>query len=194
MNLVFSAALELQTFFQEKSWAFCFIGGVALQRWGEPRQTVDVDVTVVTGFGGEEAFVDPLLARFQGRRPDAREFALRHRVLLLVNGRGIGLDVALGGLPFEMSAVERGSGFPIHPGQTLFTCSAEDLIVHKCFASRPQDWVDVENVLVKQQDRLNLAQIRSELKPLIELKQEPEIMVRLDQMISRVARRNRCPG
>jgi len=124
MNAVFSAALELQSFCRQQSWRFCFIGGVALQRWGEPRQTVDVDVTLLTGFGDEESFVDLLLARFAGRRSDAREFALRHRVLLLQNAAGVGLDVALGGLPFEADAVERGSEFVIGDGQSIFTCSA----------------------------------------------------------------------
>ena len=30
------------------------MGGVALQRWGEPRLTQDVDLTLLTGFGDEE--------------------------------------------------------------------------------------------------------------------------------------------
>jgi hypothetical protein len=188
MNAVYSAALELQSFCRERNWRFCFIGGVALQRWGEPRQTVDVDVTLLTGFGEEESFVDPLLSRFVGRRSDAREFALQHRVLLLENAAGVGLDVALGGLPFEAGSVERASAFSIGDGQSLFTCSAEDLIVHKCFANRGQDWVDVENILVRQQGRLDVRLIRTELAPLVELKQEPAIAERLDALISRIER------
>ena len=54
MNPVFEAALEVQRFLQERHWRFCIIGGVALQRWGEPRATVDVDLTLLTGFGEEE--------------------------------------------------------------------------------------------------------------------------------------------
>lgn len=48
---------------------------------GEPRLTIDVDMTVLTGFGREEALVDLLLSNYAGRRADARTFALRHRVL-----------------------------------------------------------------------------------------------------------------
>jgi hypothetical protein len=189
MNNVFSAALELQSFCQERNWRFCFIGGIALQRWGEPRQTVDVDITLLTGFGAEESFVDPLLARFAGRRSDARDFALQHRVLLLQNAAGVGLDVALGGLPFEADAVERGSAFAIGDGNSIFTCSAEDLVVHKCFANRGQDWVDVENILVRQRGHVDLKLVRAELAPLVELKQEPGIIERLEGLISRVGRR-----
>ena len=51
-----------------------------MPRWGEPRTTADADLTLLTGFGGEERFVDAILASFQSRRDDARELALTRRV------------------------------------------------------------------------------------------------------------------
>ena len=188
MNLVFTAAVELQTFCQRQGWRFCLIGGVALQRWGEPRQTVDVDITLLTGFGGEENFIRPLLERFRPRRPDAAGFALRNRVLLVENAEGVGLDIALGGLPFEARTIERASPYDIGGGHKLITCSAEDLVVHKGFACRDQDWVDVRNVLEKQRGKLKLAQIYEELTPLAELKEQPEIVDRLRNLIAKVER------
>src|SRR2546422_2006643 len=98
---VLAAAGEVQRFCQQQGWRFCFIGGVALQRWGEPRLTQDVDLTLLTGFGDEEKFVNSLLKEFIPRRPDAREFALSHRVLLIETRKGVGVDVALGAFPFE---------------------------------------------------------------------------------------------
>jgi len=35
VNEVFKAAAELQTVCESQNWKFCFIGGVALQRWGQ---------------------------------------------------------------------------------------------------------------------------------------------------------------
>ena len=32
-------------------------GGLALLRWGEPSETIHVDLTLLTGFGGEDRFV-----------------------------------------------------------------------------------------------------------------------------------------
>ena len=188
MNAVFLAALEVEEFCRSRGWKFCFIGGVALQRWGEPRQTIDVDLTLLTGFGGEEAYADALLSRFKPRRPDARAFALSRRVLLLQNEQDTGIDIAFGGLPFEAGTVERASPFQIAPDRSILTCSAEDLIVHKCFASRPQDWVDVENILVKRGARLNLPHVFTELTPLTELKGEPGIVVQLRRLIEQVNR------
>ena len=58
---VLAAAGDVQRYCQQQDWRFCFIGGVAVQRWGEPRLTQDVDLTLLTGFGDEEKFVDALL-------------------------------------------------------------------------------------------------------------------------------------
>ena len=37
MRDLFLLADEIQSFCQDRGWRFCFIGGIALQRWGEPR-------------------------------------------------------------------------------------------------------------------------------------------------------------
>ena len=49
---------------------------------GEPRETVDVDLTLLTGFGGEERFIRTLLQHFEARIENAADFALAQRVLL----------------------------------------------------------------------------------------------------------------
>jgi hypothetical protein len=181
VNDVLRSAAELQAFCLEQEWRFCFIGGLALLRWGEPRETVDADLTVLTGFGNEGPFIDRLLARFPGRIPDAREFAVQNRVLLLRSADGVGLDISLGGLPYEERVVHRSSLFAYSDQVALQTCSAEDLIVLKAFAGRGQDWVDVERVIVRQTGRLDWDSIHRELQPLAELKDAPEILDQLEQ-------------
>ena len=83
MTDLIATARDLQTFCEEQHWQFCFIGGLAVQALAEARLTNDTDMTLLTGFGGEEAYIDTLLSRYRPRRPDARAFALLHRVLLL---------------------------------------------------------------------------------------------------------------
>ncbi|MEW6367035.1 MAG: nucleotidyl transferase AbiEii/AbiGii toxin family protein [Acidobacteriota bacterium] len=181
MTEVIQAAAELQAVCEAQGWRFCFIGGLALQRWGEPRETVDADLTLLTGFGGEERFIQVLLQHFDGRIPDAARFALDRRVLLLRSRNGVGLDVALGALPFEELVVQRSSCFDYPPKVFLRTCSAEDLIVLKAFAGRGQDWVDIERVIVRQTGRLDWAYIHEQLRPLAELKGAPEILDQLER-------------
>lgn len=187
MTRLVQLAAELQSFLDSKSWKNCLIGGLVLQRWGEPRLTKDVYMTVLTGFGGEKQVVDLLLGRYAGRRPDAREFALQNRVVLIQSADGIGMDVALGALPFEEHVMDRASDFDFLPDCRLRTCSAEDSVVMKAFASRERDWLDVETVLIRQGERLNWKQIMTELKPLSELKESPDIPVRLEKLRQKVA-------
>ncbi len=183
------AAAELQSALHHRGWRYCFIGGVAVQRWGNPRFTQDIDLTLLTGFGNEEKFVDALLTELLPRRPDAREFALTRRVLLAKTPEGVEVDIALGVLPFEERTVTRASLWEVRKGVTLTTCSAEDLVVHKVFAGRDLDWGDVERVLTRQHGKLNLNQIRAELKPLLELKGAPESLDKLERLLATVERR-----
>jgi len=181
VNEVIRAAAQLQSVCEQQGWQSCLIGGLALQRWGEPRETIDVDLTLLTGFGSEVPYIRELLRQFEPRIPDAAEFALTHRVLLLRAASGVGLDVALGGLPFEEQVVARSSLFTFPPQVPLRTCSAECLIVLKAFAARPRDWLDIEGIIVRQTGHLDWPYIRRELQPLAELKEAPEIMQELER-------------
>ena len=101
MNGILDAAIEVDGRLQQADLEYCLIGGIALQRWGEPRTTLDVDVTVMTDFGDEAAVIKRILPLFQQRVADAFDFALQSRVLLLKTDQGVGIDISLGALPFE---------------------------------------------------------------------------------------------
>jgi len=193
INPIYDAAWDVQSFCLSRGWKLCFIGGVAIQRWGEPRITQDADLTLLTGFGEEDSFIGQLIERFEPRRSDAAAFARFNRVLLLQADNGIPVDIALGALEFEQNAIARSSRFQIGKRRYLITCSAEDLIVHKAFAGRPGDWQDVERILMRQRGKLNLALVWRELQPLIELKEAPEIEGQLKQLIAKVDRHKPAP-
>ncbi len=181
MTEVIRAAAELQALCEAQGWRFCVIGGLALQRWGEPRETADVDLTLLTGFGSEEHFIQLLLKHFEARIPAATEFALARRVLLLRAASGVGLDIALAALPFEESVVARSSLFAFPSNVLLRTCSAEDLIVLKAFAARTKDWLDVEGVIIRQTGKLDWSYVYRQLRPLAELKEAPDIVIELER-------------
>jgi hypothetical protein len=109
MNQLLAAALEVQSFCEDQGWQFCFIGGIAVLRWGAPRLTLDVDRTILAGFGNELPVIRALLNRFKPRIPEAESFALRNRVLLIATEAGIAIDVSLAGLPFEDQLIQHAS-------------------------------------------------------------------------------------
>lgn len=184
MNPIFAAAQEIQDFCRARKWRFCIIGGLAVQRWGEPRFTRDVDLTLLTGFGNEPAFVDELLLGFRPRLADARDFALRNRVVLLLSAEGVPIDLALGAMPFEEAAVRRATSYRVAPGAELATCGAEDLVVFKAFAGRPKDWLDIEGIVTRQGASLDAKLVWRELRPLLELKEDAETEPRLRRLLS----------
>ncbi len=123
------AAREIDGYCRRQGWRHCIIGGMALLRWGEQRMTKDVDLTLLTGFGGEERYIEALLKDFDPLVADALDFALRNRVLPVRTKAGFKADIALGGLPFEEEAVNRATDYAYADGVVLRVCSAEDLVV-----------------------------------------------------------------
>ncbi len=183
MNSLFEAGLEIQEFFNTQGWPFCFIGGLAVLRWGEPRMTVDLDVCLLCGLGNESLYIKGLLEKFKSRIEDALDFAERNRILLIVSSNGIPIDISLSGLPFEEEMIDRATSFSYAPDCKLVTATAEDIIVLKAFADRPRDWADVENIIMRQGNTLHKRYIFNKLKPLCMLKEEPEIYQKLQSML-----------
>lgn len=173
-------AVRLETFLASRGWRFCFIGGLAVLHWGEPRLTRDLDVSLWTGFGGEAPYIDALLSEYSPRIGGAREFALAWRVLLIQSQDGPGIDVSLAALPYEEMAIGRAIAVEMLPGASVRLCSPEDLIVMKMFAGRDSDLRDVRSVVVRQGPRgLDWDYIEANLSALAELKEDPSLLPRL---------------
>jgi hypothetical protein len=164
----------------------CLIGGLAVSRWGEPRATVDVDVSVLAPYGEEQAVLDTLLSAFRGRLPDARTFALSHRVVLLESGSGVKIDAALATLAFERDALARASDWAAHPALTIRTCAAEHLIVYKLVAARPRDIGDVEGIVRRQRTHLDVDVVRRWGSEFAELKEDPDLLRPFEQALLRL--------
>lgn len=98
---------------------------------------------------------------------------------------GSSIDLALGGMPFEGRIISRATMWGTPAAGEIRTCTAEDLVVLKSFASRPQDWIDVEKVIIRQGDKLDRELITEELDPLVKLKEEPEITVQLTTLFKK---------
>ena len=179
---LFREAGSLQDALSKRRWPFCFIGGIALQQWGEPRVTRDVNVSVFTGFGGEAAVVDALLDLYGPRLSDARAFALRYRVLLLRTASGVEIDVALAGLPFEAELIARAVTVEFEKGVMLRICTAEDLLVLKAFADRPQDRADVIGIARRRGTDLDWTAVAARLTPLAKAKEAPDIVRRVQEL------------
>lgn len=134
MNRQFITAWQLHTFLRTRGIPYAIIGGIAVQRWGQPRLTRDVDLTVLLQPGREEATLREIVAAFPARIEDAVAFALEHRVLPVEVPGGSEADLSLGLPGYEENVIARAVPYDLGDGHEVRLCSAEDLIIHKALA------------------------------------------------------------
>ena len=63
VNALIRAAADLQTICESHDWSYCFIGGLAVQRWGEPRSSLfrfPPDVPLRVCSAGDLLVLNPL--------------------------------------------------------------------------------------------------------------------------------------
>lgn len=180
MNTREEATWEVHTFFSELGVPYAIIGGMAVQRWGEPRFTQDVDVTVAAPPDDLEGFVRAIVARFTSRVEDAVTFARRTRVVLVRASNSCGVDISLALPGYEDEVMRRAVDYELEPGKVVRMCSAEDLIIHKAVAGRPRDVRDIEGIVYRQRDALDVAYIRLWLSEFADVLENPELLERFE--------------
>ena len=182
MNRQFETAWQLHTFLSARRIPYAIIGGLAVQRWGQPRLTRDVDLTMLLEPGREEATLREIVAAFPPRIEDAVAFALAHRVLPVDVPGGSEADLSLGLPGYEEHAVARAVPYDLGGGRQVRLCSAEDLIVHKALAGRPQDVLDIEGIVARQGKALDVAYLRRWLDELARTSDDPEVRNRFERI------------
>ena len=97
MNEQEAAAWEIHQFFRTLGLPYAVIGGMAVQWWGEPRTTQDVDLTIVAPLDQPSSvIIQQVLDRFPARIENALEFARRSRVILITASNGCPVDISMG--------------------------------------------------------------------------------------------------
>ncbi len=186
---IIEAAEQIASFLETHHIAYALIGGIAVQQWGEPRATRDVDVVVMVPQERFEAFVADAVERFRARIPDPLDFARRTRVLLLETEDGIPLDVSFGIPGYEDEVMRRKVAVSFGADTSMDVISAEDLIVHKCLAGRARDREDVAHILIRQGDALDLGYVRKWLRQFASFVEEHDVEGSFEEAVRR-ARRN----
>jgi hypothetical protein len=181
MNPQIKAALAVHEFFCERlKLNYAVIGGIALQFWGEPRFTHDLDVTVQDKLDLPE-LVRLTTEAFGSRVPDPNRFARETRMLLL-RVADVDVDVAVALRGYEDSLFARVRSIEVEPGKRLNICSAEDLIIHKALAGRPQDLADVQSIVQRQGKKLDVRYMRRWLGEFSRTLSDPAILERFRQI------------
>ena len=123
--------------------AYAIIGGIANAVWGEPRATIDVDVTVAVDDDDLPATVPAIAQNFRVPVSDPLAFVQQTRVLPLDTDDGVRIDVIFALLPFELDAIRRAKEVTI-ADRTVHVVTPEDLILMKIISERPRDVADAK--------------------------------------------------
>jgi hypothetical protein len=148
------------------------IGGLAVAAWGEPRATVDVDLTVWAEPAELDQAVTRLCQRLRCLPPEPAEFARRARVLPAMTVQGIRVDFIFGALPVERDAIGRAQTKEIG-GRPVRVAAVEDLILMKAVSERDKDLEDVRRLVRRYKDSFDRAYLEPRLKELAEALGKP---------------------
>jgi predicted nucleotidyltransferase len=162
------------------------IGGMAVIMRGVARVTRDVDATVVGGKVSTRELVEHL-AKYDvlARIDDAIEFANTRQVLLLRHEpSGVDIDISVAWLPFELEAIRASETIPI-AGTSMQVARAEDLVIYKAVAFRPQDQQDIERLITLHSKHMDLNRVRATVAEFAEAVEEPERVAELERIIER---------
>jgi len=162
------------------------IGGIAVIARGVPRLTRDIDATIAGG-GTDLSDLVTVLRRHDiaPRIEDAVQFARQNHVLLLRHTpTGIDVDLSLAWLPFELEAIAASELIPLH-GARAHVARAEDLVIYKVAAWRPQDQQDVERLLALHGEQMDLARVRAAVRELATTLEEPRRIEEFERVLAR---------
>ncbi|MGB9721834.1 MAG: nucleotidyl transferase AbiEii/AbiGii toxin family protein [bacterium] len=185
MNRQLEAIKEVHQFFTKEKIPYVLIGGIALQHWGEPRFTRDIDVTILVDLGTEEEVIKKILSAFSPRIKDALQFALKNRICLVKSRSGYEIDISLGIPGYEEIVIKRAVECQLGK-VSVKICSAEDLIIHKSVAGRARDLSDIEGIIMRQRKNLNPKYIRKWLKEFSEILEMPELIGQFESLWKKI--------
>jgi len=166
------------------------VGGVAVSLLGRPRFTQDIDaLAMIAEEDWEAALAAAPSYGLVPRINNPGEFARRTRVFLLRHVQSsIDIDVILGGLAFEQSAVDNGQTYEVG-GISLRLPRVEDLMIMKAVAHRPQDQQDIEGLLEAHPDA-DIDAVRKWVGEFAAAAAMSDILEDFDKLVARTRRRD----
>ena len=178
-----AALLEMAAALNELHFDYMLIGGLAVGLWGEPRGTLDVDLTLWVEPEQFESTLEMLAARYQLRNPRAVETARRSRVLAVRASNGIAVDLLFAAWPLEKQALGRAVVREVS-GVKVRVAPIDYLLFLKLISDRPKDLTDAEVLLRRHRNSVDLGWLRRQLASLAESTAQPDILNRFERLLN----------
>ena len=170
----------------ENDIPYMIIGGQAVLLYGSPRLTRDIDITL--GIDTDKFQAIAKLCRELGLKllpQKPADFANETKVLPAEEPKSrIRVDLIFSFTPYESQAMARAKEVLMNGYPAKFA-SCEDVIIHKMVAGRAIDVEDVNNILIKNKDLLDLEYVRKWLLEFGRISEHDGILKRFDGLLGR---------
>lgn len=174
INIFEKSLRDITALFDRHKIAYMVIGGLANAKWGHPRATLDIDITIWAPVRGIKKILSLLQRDYTPLIEKPLEFIRETRVLPLKTIGEQRIDIIFGALPFEKNAIDRAVKVQIGSTNVNF-CTPEDLILLKIISDRPKDTDDVRGILAFQKENLDYEYLEPRIMELANLLEKPGI-------------------
>ncbi len=178
-----AALLEVAAALEECEFSYVLIGGLAVAFSGEPRTTLDVDVSVWIDPQALDAAVRCLCKRLRALPSEPLKFVEQRRVLPVLTRSGVRADIVFASLPVERETIRRGVPMRI-AGRTIPVASVEDLLLMKLVSEREKDLADARALLRRFRKSLDRDYLLPKLQELAAALARPEIVAMFERETS----------
>ncbi|MGH7588827.1 MAG: nucleotidyl transferase AbiEii/AbiGii toxin family protein [Gemmatimonadota bacterium] len=141
---------------ESRDLPFMVIGGQAVLVHGQPRLTLDIDITLGVDPDRLSTVLEICVELDLKPLPEEVESFVKETFVLPAfhQETRIRVDFVFSTTPYERQAIQRAVRIRIGASEVPFA-TAEDLILHKLFAGRPRDREDVLGVIRRQAEKLD---------------------------------------
>jgi hypothetical protein len=175
-----AALLEVAMALDTCGLPYVLIGGLAVAALGEPRTTLDVDVSVWTEPEGLDLAVNCLSGHLRPLPPKPHDFVRERRVLPVVTSNGVRADIIFSSLAVERETIRRGIPKQV-AGSEIRVASVEDMLLMKLVSEREKDLADARALLHRFGKSLDRAYLLPKLQELSEALSRPDIIQIVEQ-------------
>jgi hypothetical protein len=170
-----AALLEVVTALDACGLPYVLIGGLAVAVLGEPRTTLDVDVSVWTEPEGLDVAVECLSRHLRPLPAKPQDFVRERRVLPVVTSGGARADIVFSSLAVERETIRRGVPKQV-AGREIRVASVEDMLLMKLVSEREKDLADARALLRRFGKSLDHTYLLPKLQELSEALSRPDIL------------------
>ena len=155
MEEIVEALVKLQALLNNAGIPSATIGGLAIGAWGKARVTRDADLKILLRRSQRKRLLDLIAPHYRSIHADPDAALRNNGIVFVLYGDHVRLDLMLADTEYDELLISRARTVELTPDKFVRVCTAEDLVILKIVASRPQDTVDVENIVQRQGDKLD---------------------------------------